>query len=195
MKKILMLMAVSVLSAACLMNNSYAVQEPVSMLDNLAQKLTARLDAKQNLTTDYVKSAIDEIVLPSFDVNIMSRSVVGKRYWDEATPADKNRFISKFTNKVIQVYSAPLKEYDHDRIKFFPLRAGISDNNRVIVRSMIYRPNGQQIPVDYRLVLLDGAWKVYDFSVEGVSMIESYRSQYATTLEEGGVKALIGKMK
>lgn len=195
MKKVSMILASSVLSICCIVSNSFAATNPVSLLENLAQELTAKLDAKQHLSTGYVKTAIRQIVLPAFDVNIMSRSVVGKRYWDEATPEQKERFIAKFTTQVIQVYSAPLKQYNHDQIKFFPLRGGISENNRVVVHSMIFRSNGQQIPVDYRLVFNNGQWKVYDFSVEGVSMVESYRSQYSTTLEEGGVRALIGRMK
>ena len=195
MKKIFMLLAASTLSIVCLVNDSYGATDPVSMLDNIAKELTSRLDAKPNLNTAYVKSAIHQIVLPAFDVNIMSRSVLGKRYWDEATPTQKENFINRFTAKVVQVYAAPLKQYNHDQIKFYPLRGGIPENNRVVVHSMIMRPNGQQIPVDYRLVLNDGKWKVYDFSVEGVSMVESYRSQYSTTLEEGGVNALLGRMK
>ncbi len=195
MKKMLMFFAASTIGIICVLNDGYATINPVNMLDNLAKELTTRLDATSNLSNGYVKNAIHQIVLPAFDVNIMSRSVIGKHYWDEATPAQKDHFISKFTTQVIQVYSAPLKQYDHDQIKFYPHRGGISENNRVVVHSMIFRPNGQQIPVDYRLVFNNGRWKVYDFSVEGVSMVESYRSQYITTLEEGGVRALIGRMK
>lgn len=185
------------LFVACLLCMVIAVDaasSPVSMLESTAQQLTNRLDSQQNLTTPYVKRTIRQVVLPVFDVNVMARSVVGKRHWTAASDVEKSQFRSQFTDQVIQVYSAPLKEYDGDKIKFYPLRGGIPSHNRVVVNSRIIRSNGQQIPVSYRLVLTGGQWKVYDFSVEGISMIESYRSQYRPTLQQGGLAALIRKM-
>lgn len=194
MKKILIVFFTMIVSVLCVVSVFASTSSPVVFLENHASELIQKLDAKQNLSDNYVRSAIRQTVLPIFDVYIMSRSVIGRRYWNEASETEKEQFKTRFTRQVLSVYAAPLTEYDGDKIKFYPLRGEIPAHKRIVVHSKIIRKNGQQIPVDYRLIQKDGRWRVYDFSVEGISMVESYRSQYRETLQQGGVSALIRKM-
>jgi phospholipid transport system substrate-binding protein len=60
---------------------------------------------------------------------------------------------------------------------------------------MIVRSNGQNIPLNYRLINSGGQWKVYDFTVEGVSIVQSYSAQFSDDLQRGGLPALLTKMQ
>jgi phospholipid transport system substrate-binding protein len=62
------------------------------------------------------------------------------------------------------------------------------------VESVIVRKNGQQIPVSYRMLQSGGTWKIYDFSVEGISMISSYRAQFDTILQQKGMAGLLAQL-
>lgn len=194
MKKFVIVFVTMILSVLCVVSVFASASNPVVLLENHAGMLIKKLESSRTLSDAYVKSAIRETVLPIFDVHIMSRSVIGRKHWNEASASEQERFKQKFSRKVLSVYAAPLKEYDGDKIKFLPLRGDIPSHKRIVVHSKIIRKNGQQIPVDYRLIQKGGQWKVYDFSVEGISLVESYRSQYRETLQRSGLSGLINKL-
>ena len=60
-----------------------------------------------------------------------------------------------------------------------------------VVRTLIKQPNGDPIPVDYRLEKAATGWKVYDVNVLGVWLIENYRNQFSQEITKGGVDGLI----
>jgi phospholipid transport system substrate-binding protein len=59
------------------------------------------------------------------------------------------------------------------------------------VRTVISKPGSQPIPVDYELKKADDGWKVFDISIEGVSMVMSYRGTFASQIQESGIDGLI----
>lgn len=171
---------------------------PVTMLQQTSDQMLNAL--KQNKPSLKGNSAaiyriVDKILLPQVDLESMSRSVVGRNYWAQATPAQKAEFKKLFTYQVTQTYSTALSSYQNEKIKFYPIRGYNSNEQRVQVQSVIIRGNGQTIPVSYRLVNNGGNWKVYDFSVEGVSLISSYQAQFANDLSQGGMAGLLAKMR
>lgn len=166
---------------------------PVAMLQQVSNQMIAQLDSKQGqLNRQTIDGIIRTVLLPHVDLEAMSRSVVGKQYWSQSSPAQKEQFKRAFTNLVIKVYSAPLSSYNGETIEFKPMRD--SSGPRVQVESIISRKNGQKIPVSYRLLQSGGSWKVYDFSVEGISMISSYRSQFDGILQQQGMSGLLNKI-
>lgn len=172
---------------------AFADAAPVEMLKSVASQMISQLDQNQgHINSQVVSSIIHRVLLPHVDLETMSRSVVGKEYWNQATPAQREQFKRAFTNLVIKIYSAPLSSYNGETIEFKPLRDG--SGNRVQVESIVSRKNGQRIPVNYRLVQSGGSWKVYDFSVEGISMIRSYRTQFDGILQQKGMAGLLNNI-
>lgn len=172
-------------------------QAPIAMLkDASAQMMSALKNNKASLKNNpsLMYQTVKRILLPHIDLESMSRSVVGRTYWMQATPEQKNQFKDLFTRQVVQTYSTALSSYTDERIDFYPIRGGIT-GPRVQVDSVIIRDNGQNIPVSYRLIKQGNQWKVYDFSVEGISLVQSYNSQFAGDLQQSGVAGLITKMQ
>ena len=95
---------------------------------------------------------------------------------------------------MVHTYSSALAAYQDQTVKFFPLRGNLDGQTHIQVNSQILQNGGPPITVNYRLVLEGGEWKVFDFSVDGVSMLESFRSQFATELSNGNLDALIKKL-
>ncbi len=77
---------------------------------------------------------------------------------------------------------------------FLPERAAPS-GRFTRVNSVIIRANGQKIPLSYSLVLKQDGWKIYDFSVEGVSLLQSFRTQFGQILKMSDMKALIAQLE
>ncbi|MEZ5582446.1 MAG: ABC transporter substrate-binding protein [Candidatus Competibacteraceae bacterium] len=113
---------------------------------------------------------VNAIVLPHFDFTVMSRWVLGK-YWRQATVAQRNLFVEEFRTLLVRTYSQALLEYSNETIKFLPMPQLPPDAKDVTVRSEFHPQTGAPIPVNYSLHLMDGAWKVYDVTVDGVSLV------------------------
>ena len=174
-----------------------AQSSPVPMLENSASQILETL--KQNKATlkvnhQIIYQAIEHYLLPNVDVSGMSRSVLGREAWNKASAVERKAFTQAFTQLVIRTYASPLAEYSGETVKFLPLR--VSAETRFIrVNSVISRPNGQTIPLSYNLVSKNGEWKIYDLSVEGVSLLQSFRTQFGDVLHNSSMQDLITEMR
>lgn len=175
----------------------WAQSSPVLMLETSANGILSDLKQHQaSLKTNptVISRTVERHLLPHVDVAGMSRSVLGRTAWNRATPAERAAFSKAFTQLVIRTYSSPLAEYSGETIKFAPLRT-MPEGHFLRVNSVIERPNGQRIPLNYSLVQKGGDWKIYDLSVEGVSLLQSFRSQFAEVLRNESMQSLINAMQ
>ena len=175
---------------------AWAAASPVPMLEKTADQIIDKLDKnKSNLKKNplFVRQTVREHLLPHIDVKGMARSVLGRNAWTRATPDERDKFTKAFTQLVVRTYAAPLAEYSDEKIMFLPERA--APNGRFTrVNSVIIRSNGQKIPLSYSLVLKTGTWKIYDLSVEGVSLLQSFRTQFGQILKMTDMDALIAQL-
>lgn len=175
----------------------WAQSSPVPMLENSASQILSTLKQnKPNLKKNHqiIYQAVERYLLPNVDVNGMSRSVLGRQAWTKASAADRQEFTQVFTQLIIRTYANPLAEYTDETVKFLPLRGPV-DGQFTRVNSIIIRPNGQKIPLSYSLVSKNNNWKIYDLSVEGVSLLQSFRSQFGQILQNSSMQDLISQMR
>jgi phospholipid transport system substrate-binding protein len=174
----------------------WAQSSPVPMLEGSANQIISTL--KQNKASlksnkQLIYGAVERHLLPNVDVNGMSRSVLGRKAWIEASAAEKQQFAKAFTQLVIRTYASPLAEYTDETIEFLPIRGSL-DSRFIRVNSVIIRSKGQNIPLSYSLVSNGSSWKIYDLSVEGISLLQSFRSQFAQALQNSSMQELIKQM-
>jgi len=188
-----------ILLVACVAMSQTMVAQtsPVPMLERTANNIIATLkDNKASLKSNpnIIYQAVESHLLPNVDVVGMSRSVLGRQAWNKASPAERTQFSTAFTRLVIRTYSSPLAQYSDETVQFLPIRGSI--NSRFIrVNSVIVRSSGQNIPLSYSLVSKNGQWKIYDISVEGVSLLQSFRSQFAQALQNSSIGEVITQMQ
>lgn len=188
----------SLLIAGCFFSSwcLAAVISPVTQLQTIANHMVSQL--KNNKTQLHnmavIRRIVNEVLVPAVDIDRMSASVVG-RYWRAATPAQKTQFEKEFTRLVTTTYASALSSYNDDKIEFKPLRESYASRQTLRVSSVIVRKNGQKIPITYDVLRSGDQWKVYDFSIEHVSMVQSYRSQFSDVLAQGGMPALLTRMQ
>jgi phospholipid transport system substrate-binding protein len=140
-----------------------------------------------------VYGIVHRVLLPHVDIATMSRAVLGPA-WNSATPAQQHEFAQEFTRLLIHTYSSAFASYKDEEVKFYPIRGDIAGRHSVQANSQIIRKNGPPITVSYRLVQRGGNWKVADFSVDGISIIQSFRSQFSQELNQGGIDGLIQRL-
>ncbi len=194
MKGIKSIVLVAALAVSQLLS---AQSSPVPMLEGAANQIISTL--KQNKpslksNTKVIYSAVERYLLPNVDVMGMSRSVLGRKAWTAASVSEKQQFSREFTQLVIRTYATPLAQYTDESVKFLPVRGSL-DGRFIRVNSLIVRSNGKDIPLTYSLVSSNGQWKIYDLSVEGVSLLQSFRSQFAGVLQGSSMQDLIKQMQ
>lgn len=158
------------------------------MLDAL-RKNRAMIDREPGRLYDLV----DQIVLPNFDFELMSRWVLG-RAWQQATPEQRRRFTEEFRTLLVRTYAKALLEYSDEEIRVLPQPA-MADGNETTVRTEVKPKTGQPIPINYSMHLGNDVWRVYDVTVEGVSLVTNYRSTFASQIRNNGLDALIADLR
>ena len=174
-----------------------AQNSPIPMLEQTANNIIATLkENKSSLKNNpnIIYKAVETNLLPIVDVAGMSRSVLGRQAWSKATNTQRAQFSKAFTRLVIRTYSSPLAQYSDESVQFLPLRGSL-DSRFLRVNSIIIRAEGQNISLSYSLVAKNGQWKIYDISVEGVSLLQSFRSQFAAALQNSSIDEVIKLME
>lgn len=174
-----------------------APNSPIPMLEQTANNIIATLkENKDSLKSNpnIIYHAVETNLLPIVDVTGMSRSVLGRQAWTKATSLQRTQFSKAFTRLVIRTYASPLAQYTNESVQFLPLRGSLS-SRFLRVNSIIVRSEGQNIPLSYSLVAKNGQWKIYDISVEGVSLLQSFRSQFAAALQNSSIDEVIKLME
>jgi phospholipid transport system substrate-binding protein len=175
--------------------NIFAKEDPVTLLQNIADHMIAGLRAnKATLRTkpQTVYSLAYKYVVPYADLPEMSKRVVPSRVWQSASANQRMQFQKEFTRLLIRTYASGLASYEDQVVKFYPVRG--KSGQTVQVSSQIQSSHSQPINVTYRLVDANGRWKLVDMSVEGVSMLDSFRSQFADILSQGNMDSLLNRL-
>lgn len=141
----------------------------------------------------YLYGVVEEVVLPKFDFEEMTRLAVGK-HWQRADPAQRASLVREFKTLLVRTYSKALQEYTDQAVLFLPMRGDAAAGD-VTVRTEIEQPGGFPIPVNYSLYRQDGQWKVYDVVIDGVSLVTNYRTSFSQKIRAEGVDGLIAQLR
>ncbi len=167
---------------------------PVDMLKSVADKMIDGLRVnKATLKTNpaFVYSLAYKIVVPHADLSEMSKRVLPPQTWNKATSSQRAKFEGEFTKLLVRTYASALSDYSNQQVEIYPVRGGYQGKSVISVSSQIIRSDGPAVAVNYRLISKSSGWKLFDMSVEGISLLESFRSQFADKLSQGNIDDLI----
>ena len=126
--------------------------DPVGLLQYIANNMIAQLKSHQaTLKTkpQIVYNLAYEYVVPYADLDEMSKRVLPRQTWNQATSSQRERFKKQFTTLLIRTYASALTSYRDQTVRFYPVRGGAGGT--VQVSSDIVSPESQPIHVTYRL--------------------------------------------
>lgn len=174
-----------------------AKEAPDVLLKRVTQDLIVEL-RKQDKTlrdnSDNIYPIIDRILVPYIDWHAMAQWVVGRNAWMKASDAQKKQFSNEFKDLLIRTYASTLRAYNNQTIEYFPLRGSAQGKTRVQVASRILESGREPIRVNYRLADKGDSWKVYDISIEGVSLLRGFQQQFSQEIQQGGLDNLIKRL-
>ncbi|VAW92137.1 hypothetical protein MNBD_GAMMA22-2368 [hydrothermal vent metagenome] len=152
-------------------------------------------------TPEYVYDVVKKYLVPHVDFVSAARWVLGK-HERGASKKEKIQFILEFRTLMIRFYATALREYlinnekiiNKEMIRYFPVKLKSGDKE-VIVRSEIIPTSGKKVPVNFHMHIKKGKWKIFDVSVDGVSVVTTYRTSFSSQIRKKGLTAVIATLK
>jgi phospholipid transport system substrate-binding protein len=160
--------------------------------ENVIAEIRANLDTYKS-DPKKVYKLVDQLVLPHFDFAAMTDLALG-RYKNEVSASQRPAIVVEFRQLLVRTYSSALFEYTDQEMVYLPMEGSEADG-MVIVRTEIEQAGGFPIPINYELRLGDGGWKVFDVTVDEVSLVTNYRSSFARAIKKDGVDGLINILR
>jgi len=176
---------------------SFASDSPDVFLKNSVKEISEFIsENKDTLDSDedYLRTKVDELVIPKLDIKLMSKIVLGKKNWTSMNPILRMKFQQVFRSLMVKTYMKSLTSFDGEKIKFLPYKKGKRpDVARV---KSVYLLNEGELSVNYSLKLNKSSeWKVYDINIDGISLIKNYRSDFKSHIERDGIESLIEELE
>lgn len=148
----------------------------------------------RNGSTSKLVDLIETRIVPHFDMTRVTRLAVG-RYWNDATPEQQRILVDEFRTLLVRSYAAAYSAYRHVKVEVTPLQLAANDDD-VTVRTRILLPGGAPpVGVDYAMRLGGEGWKVYNVTVDGASLVTTYRNDFAAQIQAGGIEGLVKHLK
>jgi phospholipid transport system substrate-binding protein len=113
-------------------------------------------------------------------------------HWKDRTPQEKTDFIALFSDFLEDVYIRKIERYEDEKVRYTDER---SDGPYATVRTVVVTATGTEIPVDYKIFKKDRKWEVYDIIIEGVSLVNNYRTQFNQIIRYGSYEELVSRLK
>ena len=136
-----------------------------------------------------IQELVESRVLPHFNFARMTQIAMAVN-WRRASAQQQQALVAEFKTLLVRTYSNALSLYRDQVIDFKPLRARPEDTE-VTVRSEIKQRGQQALALDYDMEKTIQGWKVFDVKVGGVSLVSTYREDFAGQVRDGGIDGLI----
>jgi phospholipid transport system substrate-binding protein len=160
-----------------------AVERVLKTLDDPALKGDARVGDR--------RVAVRKIANEIFDFSeIAKRSMA--RHWQPLSEAQRTEFVGLFADLLERSYISKIETYGGEKIQYTAERA---DGEFATVSTRIITKNGTEVPVDYRMIKRADRWLVYDVSIEGVSLVSNYRTQFNKIIQTTSYNELVSKLR
>lgn len=140
-----------------------------------------------------VRRFVDEQIMPVVDFERMTRTAVGPK-WRQASKEQRQELMELFREQLIRVYSGALATVKDQTVKLAPNRVKPTATD-AIVRTLLVSPGKPDMRINYRLKKSKQEWRIIDVDVEGIWIVDNYRTQFASVANQSGIEGLIKTLR
>ena len=181
------------LAGAAFAPAAVAQEAPDALVKRISQEVLDTAKGDKDIQAGNQKRVLELVeakILPHVDFQRMTALAAG-RFWREASPEQQKQLTNEFRTLLVYTYSGAISQVKDQKLEFKPMRADASDTE-VEVRSQVLQPRGgDPIQLNYRLEKSSSGWKIYDVNVLGAWLVETYKGNFATEINKGGIDGLI----
>lgn len=140
---------------------------------------------------DARRESIRKVITDNFYFEAMARDTLGTDQWNGLTPGQRSEFTSIFQDLFLDSYSRMVLDFlKKEKIEY---NARESGRDKEIVKTVIHRVD-DRIPVDYLVTSLNGRRWVCDVTIDGVSIVQNYRSSFSRIIRKESYNGLLKRM-
>ena len=194
MRRKLCFLVILLLPALAITAPAQEIDKPEDVVLSTVENVIARITAEREMLDaqpETVYDLINDLIIPVFDFNNMSRWILGK-YWKEASEEQRSTFTSEFKALLVRTYAKAVLGFTNESVNYLETLTG-SKPNIVMVKTEIVSDGGVT-PVNYTMHISDGSWKVVNVAFEGISLVETYRKSFASEIRNNGLDTLLQKL-
>jgi phospholipid transport system substrate-binding protein len=165
-------------------------------VENSAKRMLTELDknrAMYKADPSKLDDLVGNVLLPYFDTDYAARLVLGQT-WRTATPEQRKRFVDAFYHSLLRNYGAALVDFTGDRFIVLPYKGDPNDTTAT-VRTEVKRSTGDKVPVNFSLRKTPEGWKAWDVVIEGISYVKSFRTDFASEIQQKGLDDVITRLE
>ena len=137
------------------------------------------------------RAAVRKVAIEIFDVNETAKRALG-RHWQARNAAERDEFIQLFADLLERTYISKIDLYGGERLRY---TSEAIDGEFAIVRAKVVTAKGTEVPVEARMLKRDDHWLIYDITIENVSLIGNYRTQFDRIIRTASFQELVRKLK
>ena len=137
------------------------------------------------------RAAVRKVAEEIFDLSETAKRALGP-HWNQRTPAEREEFTQLFAELLEGTYIARIDEYGGERIRYTGEKI---EGDLATVQSRVLTKKGSEAPVEARLLRRGDKWLVYDVTIEGVSLINNYRTQFDRIIRSSSYAELVKRLK
>lgn len=182
-------LAVAMLVALTLTSSALAVATPTEDLKVTLDAIIALL-ADKKMDPVKKRSEVVQKIRSDFDFESMSRFILGPN-WNSASDAQRKRFVELYTGILENTYIDRIEAYTNEKVKY--LGEKVKGDKAAVDTAIVSA--GKEIPVEYKLWLDKGNWRVYDVTIEGVSLVRNFQDSYKGIIRKDGIDGLLAQME
>ncbi|MDY6862460.1 MAG: ABC transporter substrate-binding protein [Thermodesulfobacteriota bacterium] len=192
-KNVLIIFLVTIFIGGPINKNSWAsvpterVKYTISRLIEILEDENLKTTEKETEKRDRLKNLAQEF----FDFEEMAKRTLAM-HWYKLSAEEKKDFTELFFELLEYTYIEKIKNYKGEEVNIIKERI---ENNFALVNCESYTKKGQKIVFNCSLINKNGIWNAYDISVEGISLVNNYRTQFNSIIRSSSYSELVEKIK
>jgi phospholipid transport system substrate-binding protein len=176
-------MAVPLLAADPMEEIKQTTDKILSIVTNPALKAPSKTEEREKL--------IHQAVYERFDWEEMSRRSLAT-HWAKRTPEERKEFVRLFSELLEQTYMKKVEGFSGEKVLY---EGEAIERDYATVKVKIVTKKDKDIPIEYRLKKEGNNWFIYDVSIEGVSLVNNYRTQFNSILFQSSYEDLVKRLR
>ncbi len=173
---------------------SYALAEdsPKVVVETAVNGILHVLKSRQNQNRITLKDreAIRQSLKGYFDFREMAKRSLG-RPWRKMDKAQRTDFVDIFRELLERSYGNRLSEYHHQTVEFGKVKI----RGRIAIVNSRVVDTKKKVPVRYVLLHEKDGWRVFDIKIEGISMVNTFRSDFKQAVSQKGIDGFLADLK
>ena len=168
---------------------------PEQLIQGITEEVFVAITADKELAAgdrDKVLKLAEQKVLPHVDFEEATRLALS-RAWPQANAEQKRKLVTEFRAMLLRTYTSAMWAYTGMQAKLLPSR-NKAYGNEATVRYQFSRSGGRPVQVHYEMRKTGEGWKIYDISVEGMSLVLTYRTEFDGIVKQEGIEGLIRRL-